>query len=78
VLALRDHCLEKLTSESESILGMDTSAINNSTNSDAWSIKYIDVMWEQPILEAFDDDASGLITITEVNLFTNYQPDDWR
>lgn len=57
---------------------MGTTAINNSTNPDAWAIKYIDVMWVQPILEAFDDDASGFITVTEVNRFTSSRPTDWR
>ena len=78
VLALRDHYLEKLTSETNGDLDVGTSAISNSTNPDAWAIKYIDVMWVQPILEAFDDDASGFITIAEVNRFTSSRPVDWR
>jgi len=57
---------------------MGTTVINNSTNPDAWAIKYVDVMWVQPILEAFDDDASGFITVTEVNRFTSSRPADWR
>jgi hypothetical protein len=57
---------------------MGTTAINNSTNPDAWAIKYVDVIWVQPILEAFDDDASGFITVTEVNRFTSSRPADWR
>ena len=32
----------------------------------------------QPILEAFDDDASGFITITEMNHFTTSKPEEWR
>jgi hypothetical protein len=78
VLALRDHYLEKLASETKGVPDMGTTAINNSTNPDAWAIKYIDVMWVQPILEAFDDDASGFITVTEVNRFTSSRPTDWR
>ena len=78
VLALRDYHLEKLTSEANGVLGMGMSVINNSTNPDAWAIKYIDVMWVQPILEAFDDDASGFITVSEVNRFTSSRPADWR
>ena len=74
VLALRDYYLEKLTSET----GIGTSAFSNSANQDTWAIKYIDVMWVQPILEAFDDDASGFITIAEVNRFTSSRPADWR
>ena len=57
---------------------MGISGLNNSTNPDAWAIKYLDVMWVQPILEAFDDDASGFITVAEVNRFTSSRPVDWR
>lgn len=78
MLALRDHYLEKLESETKGVPDMGTTAINNSTNPDAWAIKYIDVMWVQPILEAFDDDASGFITVSEVNHFTSSRPVDWR
>jgi hypothetical protein len=78
VLALRDYYLEKLASETKGVLGMGITGINNSTNPDAWAIKYIDVMWVPPILEAFDDDASGFITVAEVNLFTSSRPADWR
>jgi hypothetical protein len=75
VLALRDHYLEKLSSETKGALDMSTSSINNCTNPDGWAIKYIDIMWVQPILEAFDDDASGFIT---VNRFASSGPVDWR
>jgi hypothetical protein len=80
VLALRDHYFETLTTGTEGVPDMGTNAINNTTNTnpDAWAIKYIDVMWVQPILEAFDDDASGFITVTEVNRFTSSRPVDWR
>jgi hypothetical protein len=78
ILALRDHYLEKVTLETKGIPDMGTSAISNPTDPDAWAIKYIDVMRVQPILEAFDDDASGFITVTEVNRFTSSRPVDWR
>jgi hypothetical protein len=74
VIALRDYYLEKLTVEAEGVLGMGT----NSINPDAWAIKYIDIFWVPPILEAFDDDASGFITVSEVNQFTSSRPADWR
>jgi hypothetical protein len=78
VLALRDYYLEKLNPETNGVSDMGTSAISNSTNPDAWAIKYVDVMWVQPILEAFDDDASGFINIAEVNRFTSSRPVEWR
>ena len=78
MLALRDYYLEKLASETKGVLGMSTSGTGNSTNPDAWAIKYIDVKWVPPILEAFDEDASGFITVSEVNRFTSSRPVDWR
>jgi hypothetical protein len=57
---------------------MGASSINTSRNPDAWAIKFIDVSRLQPILEAFDDDASGFITISEMNRFTSSRPADWR
>lgn len=36
---------------------------------DQWALRYVDVVWLQPIMEAFDEDGSGLITISELNRF---------
>jgi hypothetical protein len=78
VLALQDYYMEMLTSETNGVPYMGIDAIGNSTNPDAWAIQYIDIMRVQPILEAFDDDASGFITISEVNRFTGSRPVEWR
>jgi hypothetical protein len=78
VLALRDHYLEQLAAEAEGVAGMGASSINSSRNPDVWAIKFIDVTRLQPISEAFDDDASGFITISEMNRFTSSRPADWR
>jgi hypothetical protein len=75
VLALRDYYLDMSTSNTQ---GMVTNAISSSLNPDEWAIKFIDVTWLQSILEAFDDDASGFISIAEVNRFTSSRPADWR
>lgn len=72
VLALQDYYLDKL-SDSKGIVDLGTSS-----DPDAWAIKFIDVKWVQHILEAFDDDASGFITISEVNTFTSSRPVNWR
>lgn len=77
MLALRDHYLEKLAAEAEKVPGMGDASVN-SQNPDMWAIKFIDVTRLQPILEAFDDDASGFITISGMNRFTNSRPRDWR
>ena len=67
--------MDRSTSETQ---GTGISTIGNSLNPDAWAIKFIDLTWLQPISEAFDDDASGFITTTEVNRFTSSRPADWR
>ena len=77
VLALRDYFLEQLAAEAEGVAGA-ASSISSSRNPDAWAIKFIDVSRLQPISEAFDDDASGFITISETNRFTSSRPADWR
>ncbi|KAI0265430.1 hypothetical protein BC834DRAFT_879420 [Gloeopeniophorella convolvens] len=77
VLALRDHYLEELATETNGIRGISGVSVSDSHNPDAWAIKFIDVMRLQPILEAFDDDASGFITISEMNRFTSSRPIDW-
>ncbi|KAH9034700.1 hypothetical protein EDB85DRAFT_2220184 [Lactarius pseudohatsudake] len=76
VLALRDYYLEGLAAEAEGVPGTG-SAINSTQNPDAWAIKFVDVTRLQPISEAFDDDASGFITISEMNRFTRSRPEGW-
>lgn len=45
---------------------------------DDWAYHYISLAWLQPIMEAFDDDGSGYITVTEVNRFTETMPKDLK
>ena len=78
MLSLRDHYLEKADLGSGSIPGLGTAGITGSPDPDAWAIKYFDIMRVQPILEAMNDDASGFITIGEMNRFTSSRPIDWR
>ena len=70
--------MEELTPESTTILSPSASTITDSENADAWTMKYIDIVRLQPILEAIDDDASGFITIGEMNRFTSSRPPGWR
>nr|GAT44772.1 predicted protein [Mycena chlorophos] len=44
---------------------------------DEWALDFISVVRLQPISEAFDDDASGFVTVSEVNTFTSMRPHDW-
>ena len=66
IMTLKDHFLVKSVNYSDPM------------KSDGWAVKYIDVRRTRSILEAFDDDASGFVTIDEVNSFTQSRPLDWR
>ena len=46
--------------------------------SDEWALRYINLNYVRNIMEAFDEDASGFVTIKEANDFTNSRPLDWR
>lgn len=67
VMALKDYFIEKATTDSGTLTGPDS-----------WTLKYINVGRARSILEAFDDDASGFVTVNEVNKFTGSKPSDWR
>lgn len=45
---------------------------------DEWALQYITISRIQPLLEAFDDDASSLVSVSEVNAFTKARPNGWR
>lgn len=68
VTALKDYYAEKAASESAGSL----------VGADKWALKYISVGRARTISEAFDDDASGFVTVQEVNNLTRGRPLDWR
>lgn len=47
---------------------------------DEWAVRCIDIKNVQPIVEAMDEDASGFVTISEMNTFTesSSKPKDWK
>lgn len=45
---------------------------------DTWTLKYLRVDRLRFIQDAIDTDASGFITVNEVNIFTQSRPNDWR
>lgn len=67
-MALKDYFIEKAAGDSAGSL----------VGADKWAVKYINVNRARTILEAFDDDASGFVTIQEVNTFTRARPLEWR
>ncbi|CAL1709515.1 unnamed protein product [Somion occarium] len=73
VMTLRDHFREKVQ-EIKLIAASDAESSREQSRTDDWALEYISVTWLQPIMEAFDDDGSGYITITEVNQFTESLP----
>ena len=77
VMTLRDHFREKVQ---EIKLGASVEVSKEQPRTDDWALDYISVAWLQPIMEAFDDDGSGYITIAEINQFTDAIPKDlgWR
>lgn len=66
IIALKDYYVEKSIYDSSFLA------------SDCWAIKYVDIRYARCILEAFDTDASGFVTINGVNNFTRLKPSDWR
>ncbi|KAI1785570.1 hypothetical protein LXA43DRAFT_976136 [Ganoderma leucocontextum] len=41
---------------------------------DEWALNFLGLNWLRPLMEAFDDDASGYVTITEVNKLMDMRP----
>lgn len=66
-MALKDHYTEK-----------DTMGLGPLKSPDSWAIGYINFGRAQGIMEAFDDDASGFVTVNEVNNLTRLRPRNWR
>ena len=66
-MALRDYYIEEATTSYGTLEGPDI-----------WALKYINISNAERILEAFDDDASGFVTVSEANHFTQSRPSGWR
>jgi hypothetical protein len=45
---------------------------------DKWTLAYINILHVQGLVEAFDDDGTGFITVKEVNGLTRSRPRHWR
>ena len=79
-MTLRDHYKERAESAASTSSAMSYSPRFSgfSQPSDDWAFEFINAKYLQPIMEAFDDDASGFVTLTEVeNMFTSL-PTGWR
>jgi hypothetical protein len=67
-MALKDFYVEKAAVEDSGSLSVP----------DNWALDYINIGRARDILEAFDDDAGGFVTVNEVNTFTRSRPRKWR
>ena len=76
VLALRDYYRQHVEDKKRKPHGEEN--IPRIADDDEWALEWITINRLQAIAEAFDDDASGFITIAEVNHFTSSRPKDWR
>lgn len=72
-MALRDYYQEGGESSDHSGAKPDTKH-----SADDWALTYLTVARLQSISEAFDDDASGFVTVAEANQFTTSRPLDWN
>ncbi|KAI0737618.1 hypothetical protein C8Q80DRAFT_1212220 [Daedaleopsis nitida] len=73
VLALRDYFRERMEEQKRN----DRLEAPRIQQHDEWALDWINVTRLQPIVEAFDDDASNFITVTEANELTTARPKDW-
>ncbi|KAJ7115777.1 hypothetical protein C8R44DRAFT_213727 [Mycena epipterygia] len=71
VMALRDYYQEG-AEDAEA-----AAASGKKRNPDDWALAYLNVSRLQSISEAFDDDASGFVTVAEANAFTTSRPAGW-
>ncbi|KAF9259884.1 hypothetical protein L218DRAFT_1003250 [Marasmius fiardii PR-910] len=66
VMALHDHFLE-----------VHQKNYSAASAEDLWLLQFITISRIQPLIEAFDEDGSSLITVNEVNAFTKSRPEGW-
>ncbi|KAI0644525.1 hypothetical protein C8Q79DRAFT_777894 [Trametes meyenii] len=74
VLALRDYYRQQIDLKKRERGEAFTIHISDD---DEWALEWININRLQALAEAFDDDASGFITISEVNQLTSSRPENW-
>lgn len=72
ILALRDYWFQKVEDWKRG-----ESTDSRISEIDQGFLEILDVSRLQAITEAFDEDASGLITVAEVNQFTSSRPQNY-
>ncbi|KAH9917244.1 uncharacterized protein B0H18DRAFT_40293 [Fomitopsis serialis] len=74
VLALHDFYHDRAAERTRNKAAFEAA---HTPDPDAWTLGLIDVKRLQSISEAFDDDASGFVTVFEANRFTSSRPANW-
>ncbi|OCH88683.1 hypothetical protein OBBRIDRAFT_888933 [Obba rivulosa] len=74
VMALRDYFNGNLADIKKAASRGDPAS--QQIVNDEWALAYVGPKWQQRIMEAIDDDASGYVTIAELNKFTDALPSD--
>ena len=66
------------THTSEQVAGSTPRPNLSADPKDEWALQLITLHRLQSIMEAIDFDGSSVVTIEEVNVFTDAKPQDWR
>ncbi|KAH9950295.1 hypothetical protein B0H21DRAFT_565923 [Amylocystis lapponica] len=74
VLAIRDYYRERADDKKRQEITFQKAY---SKDHDAWALEFLAPNQIQPLMESFDDDVSGFITVAEANYFTTSRPADW-
>ncbi|THH29709.1 hypothetical protein EUX98_g4473 [Antrodiella citrinella] len=75
VLTLRDHFRDELYDVKTPLEGAPDQEDDERGTND-WTFEYLGLNWLQAIMEAFDEDGSGYVTVAEINRFTEALPVD--
>jgi len=67
VMTLRDHLRDPRTNDQN---------LDEQNDLDNWTLEFINFANLPAIMEAFDDDGSGYISIAEINTFTDFIPEE--
>ena len=79
-MTLRDHFRDELHDVQSPTTERGDYPSDDDRGTDDWAFEYLGLNWLPQIMEAFDEDGSGYITVTEINRFTEAMPTklNWR
>ena len=83
VMTLRDNfhdIVTRLPTATSPVISVVDETPAPVADNDEWTSEYVTLSYLQPIMEAFDDDGSGYVTVEEVNRFVLALPSEiqWR